>query len=71
MLLSFSIWYLLIGLLILIYARAAASSPWGPDVKIAVVSGLATIFAFGNYLIGQPPSIASMRICTQANTIFR
>ena len=72
MLLSFSIWYLLIGLLILIYARAAASSPWGPDVKviqryvrrdivlfrlliliqIAVVSGLATIFAFGNYLIG-------------------
>ena len=37
MLLSFSIWYLLIGLLILIYARAAASSPWGPDVKVTQI----------------------------------
>jgi hypothetical protein len=72
MLLTFSIWYLLIGLLILIYDRAAVSSAWGPDMKvpidacgavsllfrllilvqIAVFTGLATLFAACNYLVG-------------------
>ncbi|KAF3906066.1 hypothetical protein ABW21_db0207561 [Orbilia brochopaga] len=52
MLLNVSVLVFLVGLVILIWARAAVMPSWDDDMKIAFVSTLAGIFGLANYVVG-------------------
>ncbi|KAK6340649.1 hypothetical protein TWF696_008973 [Orbilia brochopaga] len=52
MLLNVSVLVFLVGLVILIWERAADMPSWDDDMKIAFVASLAGVFGLGNYLVG-------------------
>ncbi|KAJ6260754.1 hypothetical protein Dda_4983 [Drechslerella dactyloides] len=52
MLLNVSVLVFLVGLMILIWERAAVMPSWDDDMKVAFVASLAGIFGLANYVLG-------------------